>query len=282
MLKCPVCGSEIPDTEETCFTCGFHAGPPNVRAAEKEEEIHALEERYAVAIERANSNGYLPILQRFEAALQHSCTVINADLSFLHLFATSGKALYANYEGGVAGRTRKPAELYDDSRRRGIGGTLFGGYAGDIIYAALSLDGSGPASYGPFAIALRDIAIRSRATVLENNTYDFVTRHKLAPGDKRPPGYLASWERRNKLAVAKLAEYITPRTSDSEFPQLLLKSSGDRATDEFIEVHIYGTFDLNAVESVKGSSKLTSRDDRDLLRIVKTHLSKAGILWIEA
>lgn len=50
------------------------------------------------------------------------------------------------------------------------------------------------------------------------------------------------------------------------------KSFGDRATDDFIEVHICGTFDLNAVESVRGISRLKSRDDRDLLRITKRHL----------
>jgi hypothetical protein len=281
MLKCIVCGSDIPETEEKCFTCGFHAGPPNVRAAEEDDEVRALEARYQAAIARATTNGYLPTLRRFDDAVKQSSTVINCDLRFLHLFVTSEKTLYANYEGGVAGRLRKPAALYDDLARRGIGGSLFGGYASEIIYAALSLDGSGPTSYGPYAIRLRDIAVRSRATVLENNSYDFVRKHKLASGDKRPPGYVASWDSRNKLAVAKMAEYITPQTGDAEFPHLLLASAGDRATDEFIEVHICGTFDLNAVESVKGISSSGSRDDRDLLRIIKQHLSKAGKLWIE-
>jgi hypothetical protein len=145
----------------------------------------------------------------------------------------------------------------------------------------LSLDGSGPTSYGPYAIRLRDVAIRGRATVLENNSYDFMRKHSLSPGDKPPPGFIASWQNRNKLAVAKLAEYITPQTGDSEFPLLLLASTGLRPTDEFLEVHICGTFDLNAIESIKGPSKPGSRDDRDLLRMTKQHLSKAGKPWIE-
>ena len=281
MLKCIVCGSDIPDTEEKCLTCGFHAGPPNVRAAERDDEVRALDARYNAAIDRANANGYLPILRRFDDVVKQSCAVINGDLRFLYLFVTSEKTLYANYEGGVAGRLRKPAALHDDLARRGIGGSLFGGYASDIIYAALSLDGSGPTSYGAYAIRLRDIAVRSRATVLENNSFDFLKKHKVAPGDRPPPGYVAPWEGRNKLAVAKLADYITPQTGDAEFPQLLLASTGNRATDEFIEVHICGTFDLNAIESVKGTSKLGSRDDRDLLRMIKQHLSRAGKLWIE-
>jgi hypothetical protein len=279
MLNCKVCGSGIPDTEEKCFTCGFNAGPPNVRAAEA--DVPTLDKRYRAAIAKATTAGSLSVLERFEHAVKGTCAVINADLRFLHYFVTSGEALYANYEGGVAGRIRKPAEFYNDLKRRGVGGTLFGGYAGEIIYAALSLDGAGPKSYGPYAIKLRDIAVSKRATVLENNSYDFTKKHRLGPGDPRPVGYMANWENRHKLAVVKLAEYITPTTTDAEFAKLLLTSAGDRGTDEFIEVHVYGTFDLNAVESVKGSSKLGSRDDRALLRIVKAHLSNAGKLWIE-
>jgi siderophore synthetase component len=47
------------------------------------------------------------------------------------------------------------------------------------------------------------------------------------------------------------------------------------------EVHIYGTFDLNAIESVKGISTSGSRDERDLLRMVKQRLNNAGKAWIE-
>jgi hypothetical protein len=281
MLICTVCGSEIPDSVEKCFTCGFNAGPPNVRMARATEEIRALEDRYQAALERAKNAGSLYILQSFEHDVSNSFAVLNVDLSFLYHFVTGKAVLYANYEGGVAGRSRKPAETYNDLKRRGVGGTLFGGYAGEIIYAALSLDGSGPTSYGPYAIKLRDIAVRNRATVLENNSYDFVKKNNLSPGDPRPRGYLATWANRGKLAVAKLGDYITPLRNVAEFPSVLLTSSGDRSTDEFIEVHVYGTFDLNSVESVKGTSRGLSRDDRDLIRIVKAHLSKAGKPWVE-
>src|SRR5258706_3796876 len=174
MLKCIVCGSDIPETEEKCLTCGFHAGPPNVRAAQKEDEVRSLDARYNAALDRADAGGYLSILRRFEDAVKQSCAVINGDLRLLFLFVTSEKTLYANYEGGVAGRLRKPAALHDDLARRGIGGFLFGGYASDIIYAALSLDGSRPTSYGPYAIKLPAIAVRSRAAVLESNSFDFL------------------------------------------------------------------------------------------------------------
>src|ERR1700682_3511934 len=120
MLKCSVCSSDIPETEEKCLTCGFHVGPPNVRAAEKNDEVLALNTRYNAAIDRADANGYLPILRKFDDAVKQSCAVINGDLRLLFLFVTSEKTLYATYEGGVAGRLRKPAALHDDLARRGI------------------------------------------------------------------------------------------------------------------------------------------------------------------
>jgi hypothetical protein len=281
MLKCQNCGEEIPDTEEKCLTCGHHAGPPNVRTAARADEIRALEERYQKALEESETNGCSLILEKFAEAVKQSSAVINCRLNFLHFFITDDRNLYTNYEQS-AGKTRKPAPLPYDRERRGIGGTLFGSYAPDIVDAALSLDGSGLQSYGPYTIKLREIAIRNRATVLENNSYDFVRKHNLiAPGNKPPPGYIATWDNRHKLAVAKLREYITAGTTEADFPDLLLSSTGDRATDEFIEVHIYGTFDFNAIESIKGSSTVRSGDDRDLLRMVKRHLKNSGKAWIE-
>src|SRR5436853_498544 len=149
MLVCPDCHAQIPDTVEKCFTCGYNAGPPNVRAASVEAEIEALTERYRLTMEAAKKTGSVTVLTRFEDSVKSSCAVINGDLRFLYLFVTSDQTLYANYEGEVAGHVRKPADFYDDLKRRGVGGTLFGGYAGEIIYAALSLEGSGPTSYGP-------------------------------------------------------------------------------------------------------------------------------------
>ncbi|MDQ1592405.1 MAG: hypothetical protein QOG71_3032 [Pyrinomonadaceae bacterium] len=281
MINCKICGSTVPDSEAVCLTCGTPAGTPNVRSADRPEELQALEERYRAAYETARDGNYLSILEEFDKALKQTHAVINVDVEFLHFFTRNARNLYTTYERAVEGQMRKPALLEFDQKRRAVGGGLFGSYAREISYAALSLDGSGPQSYGSYAMKLRDIAIRNRATVLENNSYDFVQKNDLKPGKNPPLGYVASWDNRHKLAVAKLGEFLTPTTTVDDFPKLLLSSAGSRATDEFIEVLIYGTFDFNAIESVKGSSTIGSRDDRDLLRMVKQHLSRAGKEWIE-
>src|SRR5215213_4548591 len=170
-MLCRRCGEEIPETVEKCLTCGRSAGPPNVRAAEREEQVRGLEERYGSAFDGARANGCDRILEEFSEAIKESSAVINVDIRFLHFFVTSAKSLYSNYEHGVAGHARKPAPFPQDSARRGVGSTLFGAYASEIIYAALSLTGFGPQSYGPYAMTLKDIAISERATVLENNSF---------------------------------------------------------------------------------------------------------------
>lgn len=281
MLSCPSCQSGIPDTQEKCPTCGYNAGPPNVRAAETESEVRALEGRYQAALDNACKRGCLSIVERFSEAAKQSRAVINVDARFLYYFATSKNSLYANYEHLVAGNVRKPGTFENDAARRSVGTTLFGAYASDIIYAALSLTGQGLTSYGSYSMSLRDIAINQRATVLENNSFDFVKKYQLLAGNQRPCGCFAPWEYRNKLAVAKLEPLITPQTTDEDIHRLLLSTSGNRATDEFMEVQIYGSFDLGAVESIRGNSNSGSREERSVVRMAKEYLSKAGITWIE-
>jgi len=246
-----------------------------------DEEVRALEDRYQTARTAALRRGRLAFFEKFQDSLQESSAVINANARALYSFVTDEKSLYANYEHGVDGCLRKPATFRQDAERRGIGSTLFGTYASEIIYAALSLTGFGLHSYGAYAMKLKEVAIKERATLLETNSFKFVREHRLTPGGSSPPGYRAPWKERGRLAVVKLTPYITSSIADDDISQLLLSSSGDRASDEYIEVHIYGTFDLNAIESVTGNSNAGSRNDRDLLRMTKQHLKKVGIPWIE-
>ena len=208
--------------------------------------------------------------------------MINVNLDHLQQFIADDKALYYNYSLGVRGQIRKAATDQDDRHRRTIEAMLFGGYAEQVRYAALSLESTGLTSWGPFAIKLREIAIADRATLLEDNSFKFVQKHDIRPGGNIPQGYRSTWKERHKLAVAKLAKRISSSTLEKEHAQILLSSTGDRKTDDFIEVHIYGTFDNKAVESVKGKSSTGNKAERAILAKVKDYLRRAGKSWIEA
>lgn len=226
MEKCPNCGVDVPEATEKCLTCGCYIGPPNVRIAGRAEERTTLEGRYLQAVEAARSNGSYENLMRFAEAVKRAQAVINVRLDFLYLLLTADNTLHSSYSLAVGGQIRKPALGRDDQDRRGVEGKLFGTYGEEIRYAALSLDGSGLISYGPYAVKLREIAIKGRTTVLEENSYDFVRRHQLLPGVEIPPGYRAVWDDKHKLAVANWLR-ISPAALRQ--PISLAFSSGLRA-----------------------------------------------------
>ena len=173
------------------------------------------------------------------------------------------------------------AEGEFDRHRRTVDAMLFGAYGDQIIYAALSLDGNGLKSYGAYSVILRDVAVSKRASVLEENSCSFVKNHKMEPGHPIPEGYRAPWGRRAELAVAKLADLISPTTSDSDFSSLLLSNGSTRDDDNFMEVHIYGGFDQNAIEAVSGNSAPKRADEKGIATVVKEVLNNTGKKWIE-
>jgi hypothetical protein len=282
VASCKQCGSVVPDAVDRCPTCGADAGFPNVRAASTATEVAELTARYSAAIADSRSRGAHKPIAQFEKSMQNTAAVINVDLRFLFFFLSSDKDLYSTYRLGVRAQTRKVASESNDRHRTGVEDALFGSYGEQIRYAALSLDGSGPKSYGAFAIKLRDVAVRDRASLLEENSYMFVERHQLRPGQDIPLGYRAIWADRHRLAVAKLAKRISTHTAENAFAEMLLISAGSRADDDFIEIHIYGPLDSNAIESVMGKSKLKNLTERGLAAASLEYLSKMGKTWIEA
>ena len=242
----PDCHAEIHWTADRCSVCNQDLGAPNQRLANREHEVNALKQRYQAAVEEASQRGISQELAEFEQHLvSQSQAVINCTAKFLFGFISDNNQLYANYRQQTASATRKAAELSNDRQRCGTEGILYGTMANRIVYAALALNEQGLVSYGVCAMIMRDITMQNKATVLEENSYDFVRRHKILPGDKPPAGYQAHWQNRRLLAVAKLASRIQPNTRD--FASLLLTTNGKRNEDEFIEVHIYDNFDKQAI-----------------------------------
>jgi hypothetical protein len=182
-------------------------------------------------------------------------------LPFLRDFITRPNTLYANYHRGVLAGVRKAAEADADRDRTVADAFMFGSYSDQITMAALSLTDTGLSSYGAYSMKLRDVAVTNRSTLLEENSFSFIPRHKLTIRTPIPPGYRSTWAERARLAVAKLADFIAVAMKEAEFQSLLLVDSGQRDTDSFIEVHIYGAFDREAIDTVSGPRhKKRSRD----------------------
>lgn len=278
---CPTCASALVASEEKCSTCGEHIGYPNVRAANQPEERAALGVRYAAAVSRAQARGAGAVLQQFEEAVARSSAVVSCDLYRLREILADPRVLYTNYHLAVRGQVRQAAIEEFDRYRRTVDASLFGGYAEHIRNAALSLDGEGLPSYGGYSMVLRDVAVAKRASVLEENAYNFVKHHALQPGDPIPPGYRATWGSRQQLAVAKLADLIDSKNREAEFQHILMAGGADRSQELFIEVHIYDGFNQNAIEAVRGTSSPKRPDEKAVVTVVKELLSNLNKTWIE-
>ena len=287
MERCPNCSREVSEIQVMCPTCGTYLGPPNVRATGKREEREALEARYLAALEQSKIDGCESEVVDFDESMRKTSAVVNVDLDFLYTFITNEKALYTTYELGVEGQARIPAQPEDDSDRRTVGAIIFSKNAKEMRYAALSLDGAGLKSYGPYALRFKEITIAGRATLLEENSYSFVSKHNVKSLREIPPGYRALWDERNKLAVAKLSGKVSAGTTEAEHSKILMADTGDRATDEFIEIHIYGRFNIDSIESVRGSSSITEKIKKlkklkkAQISIVQDYLKAAGQEWVE-
>ena len=133
------------------------------------------------------------------------------------------------------------------------------------------MDGTGLISYGDCCFSLKNITVKNRATLLEENSYTFVRRHNIIDSNHIPPGFRSTWAERYKLAVAKLAKYLDKNITYSSFQDLVLRSDGNRENDDFIEIHIYGNFDNQAIDSIKipNESKIKDATEKAFVKIIK-------------
>ena len=267
-----MCGSQISDVADRCSTCGTDAGAPNVREAQRPSEMAALENRFRDALARADAHDTRRETDDFARALERSSAVVNCELPFLKDFVTRPNLLFASYHRGVQAGIRKAAEGVRDRDRTTADALMFGSYSKDIEFAALSLKDTGLSSYGPYSLKLRNVAVEKRSSLLEENSFSFIRHHNLGFQVPIPPGYRSTWGERAKLAVAKLADFITCGMNETDFQSLVLLDTGNRETDSFIEVHIFGTFDREAIDAVSGPKLKKRSRDVAIWEVVKENL----------
>lgn len=272
------CGEELPGSVDVCPACGRQAPPPNIRVAESQEEVKALNRRVEIAEKEAGVRGALGKLNEFaELVANSSRACINAPVSKIQSMFSSSKELYNTFYSQVESGGRIAEDNAYDPKRLIADTLLFPNYHKQIVFSALSLNGIGPSGYGPHTIVLKESAIAHRATAFETNSFNFCDTHGLGMSKPIPKGYRAKWEERAKIAKAKLAPFIAEDTLPEDFPKILLKNSfAGTADDEFIEVHIYGSFNSGAIEKVT-LGKASTKADKALLSSIKKKLTKAGV-----
>ena len=251
--KCKICGEELSENLKNCSTCKSDAGAPNVRACQKPICVETLNLRFETAKNFATKNKYSKIFDLFKIEIdKKSGVVISAPADVIMSFFKDPKKIYVNYEKLVGNNSRKPAFSNDDQHRFAVGGKLFGCYANEIIYGALSLTDEGVPTYGQVFCRLKSNTIEKRTSFLETNSYKFIEEHKITAGKEIPIGFMSDWENKSKLTLAKLGNKIGLNDTDIEWQNILIFSDGkNRSDDDFIEAYIFESFDSKAINSLK-------------------------------
>ncbi len=242
--------------------------------------VSALDERYQDAVSLAVGAGAATQVAALEDIGHRTTAVVTMSLSSFKEFISKETSLYSTYQLQVRANVRQATDPDNDRMRLAVDTSLYGTAADKITFAALSATGAGVASYGAISMNLREVAVKDRATVLEENSWTFTQTHN-SWGKRPPPGYLSNWAERGKLVVAKLAHRLTSDTTGSALRDIILTQAEKRQQEDFLEVHIYGTFNPAAIESVSGSSKTSSGIETAELAWVKDKLASLKKGWFE-
>ena len=183
-MNCPKqdCGAPIPDHVRVCTNCSADIGFPNVRVAQHHAETTALQARCKTARVSASAGGYDLVLQQFAHATRSSKAVINRSIGRAQTLLSSDHVLYSTFYQEVQSQSRVPEQNPFDRGRASVDSMLFPLYHEEIRFAALSLDGKGLPKYGELTMILKEGIIKDRATVFEENSMVFCTRHRVIRG----------------------------------------------------------------------------------------------------
>lgn len=247
---CDYCGHSMPFSSSPCPHCGRPARYPNVRAAEAAQEKAALDLRHQSAHTDASNRGSTHILTDFETAVGKTVAVIARPEAKLLELASNDNVIYSTYYDLISSGSLIPEGSQWDVFRVPAEHALFPGYKERMRFAALSFDGIGLTNYGNCFITLREEMIAHRATVFEGNVVMRLLDTTIRETISLPAGYRATWQERAKLCVAKLAEQLDDKTTQDQYPDILLKQGTSSAEDDFVEVHIYGPMTVRTMAQV--------------------------------
>lgn len=241
------CGAPLPSHERFCVACGLDIGAPNVRKANESAEVAAVELRYSDELARSRAGGYHEALEQFENAMGGSIAIICMPPSRLLPLATDPNSLLSTFSLQIEGQSRVPEDNRFDQLRSSVEGVYFPNYWKYIRFASLSLSPIGHIAYGSCSVSIKDSSISTRASVFELPLFQFGKKYSIPPGDSVPFGHRATWERRGRLAVAKLGSKLSGGTVS--LAEILLPTSADTLGD-CIEVHVYGSLSRYSFEKV--------------------------------
>lgn len=275
-MNCKRCGKPIPEEKRECQACGEDNGYPNVRLAEKAEELAALARRLHNAEVSSTARKCKDVLDRFGVAVLGSRAVISRSLAIVQDLLETDRRTYTSYQRQISHGARVAENNDYDRVRTQVEAALFPNFHENMLFGFLYLGGSTLTGYGAYAMVLKEEMIAHRTTVFEENPIQLSTKLRLKLTDPIPPGYRAIWSQRDELAKAKLHSEIAAGTRVDEFPAILVHDGGGTGNSDFIEAHIYGPINRDTIERLIGPIPQT-REDRLIWKRIERQLDPLGI-----
>ncbi len=277
--NCKYCGETFWRSLTICPHCGQPSLFPNCEAAAEASQIQALQIRYDQAIADGKARGCEAEVLAFQNEVKSSEAVINRFFGEVCRLAYSDDEIYATFYQRIEGGMRVPGGGSWDRLRAMADTALFGDVnKREIRFGALTLDGFGLSHYGDCSIVLKTCMIEHRASVFTENTVIFMRNHNLqaANGYAIPDGYQAPWDARAIIAVAKMANEISPSTKPTDFPELLLRPGPSGSSDRFVEVHIWGSLTIRSVSKVTVKNWVMTPSGTEL-KVLEKNLARANV-----
>jgi hypothetical protein len=279
-VECKRCGIPVADEKKECQACGEDNGYPNVRLAQRPDEVQALVRRLHDAEVSSTARNCKEILEKFGLAVLGSKAVISRSLSVVQDLIESDRRTYTKFQRQLAYGARVAEDNEADRVRTQFEAALFPNFHQDVLFALLSMNNRGLTGYGAYAMILKEDMIAHRASVFEENLLMLSAKRAFLLHEPIPPGFRAEWGERNTLAKAKLHSEIGPGTCEADFPAILVRDGGGPGNSDFIEVHIYGPLNRYTIERVVGPTPRT-REDRAIWKRLERLLSDIGA-YLEA
>jgi hypothetical protein len=267
-----VCGVDLLPTGTQCHQCESPIGFPNVRKAESEKK--GLLKRFESTNASIKVRDIEDVVSRFRVYLeQESKLIIAKSVPDIIVLGNPSKMM-STYHQEVRANARVAQNNRYDQNRDGYESIVNPQYYENIHYAALSLTNKGLRYYGGVHMSLNLNQVKHRTTLFEENSYNFVVKHKLTGADLPPIGYRATWDDRAILAIVKCSYKLDINSKEEDFSSIIINDDPDNP--EFIEAHIYGSLSANTVDNMVLKS-ITSDDEKMMFRAGQKAFKALGI-----
>lgn len=200
----------------------------------------------------------------FEKACRDSAVVINRGVDDVLKLVTNDRFLYKSWYQQLADGEITPENSPWDEKRIQADAALFTHYKEELRFGCLSIDACGLWNYGTCTMVLNERMITYRTTFFHENTAIWYRANRNKK--KTPAGFRAVWEDRHLLCVAKHAADLVADPDPAHFPQILLRPGATTKDDVFIEAHVYGPFNRQAIKQLKIRDQNLTDGDRQRLK----------------